>query len=207
MRTTAKPLAALTVDDLMSRDVVFLPETMPLRDAARLLVQSRVGGAPVVDATGKCVGVLSGIDFLHLAASREDASRPAAPPLPYTCSFQIKERTPDGKEVIRCTLPPGVCPLQISSPGAEGEVICSQPHCVLTDWQMVKLEELPTDEVRQFMTPDPVTTKPDTPIRELARMMLDAHIHRVIVVDDKGKPIGIVSGTDVLAAVAYGGGP
>jgi CBS-domain-containing membrane protein len=32
--------------------------------------------------------------------------------------------------------------------------------------------------------------------------MLDAHIHRVVVVDDFGRPVGIISGTDLLAAIA-----
>jgi CBS-domain-containing membrane protein len=32
--------------------------------------------------------------------------------------------------------------------------------------------------------------------------MLDAHIHRIIIVDEGGQPVGIVSSTDVLAAVA-----
>jgi CBS domain-containing protein len=36
--------------------------------------------------------------------------------------------------------------------------------------------------------------------------MIDAHIHRVIVVDEEGKPQGIVSGTDLLAALAYAEG-
>ena len=42
-----------------------------------------------------------------------------------------------------------------------------------------------------------------TPIRELAREMSDADIHRVIVVDEQERPIGVVSSTDVLAAMAY----
>jgi predicted transcriptional regulator len=32
--------------------------------------------------------------------------------------------------------------------------------------------------------------------------MLDAHVHRVIVVDRQGRPIGVVSSMDILAAVA-----
>jgi len=40
------------------------------------------------------------------------------------------------------------------------------------------------------------------PIGDLANMMIDAHIHRVIVVDSNERPIGIVSTTDILAAVA-----
>jgi CBS domain-containing protein len=53
------------------------------------------------------------------------------------------------------------------------------------------------------MTPDPVTAQPATSIRVLARMMIDAHIHRIIVVDEGRRPIGVVSSTDVLAALAY----
>jgi len=68
---------------------------------------------------------------------------------------------------------------------------------------MVDVEKLPTDEVRQFMTPDPVTAQAATSIRDLARMMIDAHIHRVIVVDEGRRPIGVVSSTDLLAVLAY----
>ncbi len=205
MRTKNKPLMALTADDLMTPMVVRLPEEMPLRDAARLLLRNQVGGAPVMNAQGQCVGVLSAIDFLRLAERRADVSGAASPPLPLACSFQVTHKTADGQEVTLCTMPPGVCPIQVKrkGPGGEELLVCSQPHCVLTDWQVVDVENLPTDEVRRFMTPDPVTARPDTSIRTLARHMIDAHIHRVIIVDEAQKPLGIVASTDLLAALAY----
>jgi len=52
------------------------------------------------------------------------------------------------------------------------------------------------------MTRDPVTAPRETRIQQLARTMLDAHIHRVVIVDEGERPVGIVSSTDVLAAVA-----
>jgi CBS domain-containing protein len=64
-------------------------------------------------------------------------------------------------------------------------------------------EPIPADKVHRFMTADPVKAGPATPVSELAQMMLDAHIHRVIVVDEHDKPVGIVSSTDILAAVAH----
>jgi CBS domain-containing protein len=33
--------------------------------------------------------------------------------------------------------------------------------------------------------------------------MLDADIHRVIVADDQRRPVGVVSSTDLVAALAY----
>jgi CBS-domain-containing membrane protein len=74
--------------------------------------------------------------------------------------------------------------------------------CACADWQVFDTESLPADEVGAYMTADPVTAGPSTPIGELARMMLDAHIHRVIIVDVGKHPEGIVSSTDILAAVA-----
>jgi CBS domain-containing protein len=52
------------------------------------------------------------------------------------------------------------------------------------------------------MTPDPVTVAPATPLGELARLMVNAHIHRLIVAGEDRRPVGIVSSTDILAAVA-----
>src|SRR5262245_58405041 len=107
MRTTTKPLLALTAGDLMTRDVLTLSQEMSLRDAARLLVRHQIGGAPVVDAQGRCVGVLSATDFVRRAEARDEVTRPPSPPLPVTCGFQAKHRTPGGKEMTTCTLPPG----------------------------------------------------------------------------------------------------
>jgi CBS domain-containing protein len=189
----------------MTPDVVRFTEETPLREAGQLLYRNQIGGAPVVNAEGQCVGVLSAIDFVRLALKRADATRPLAPPLPITRPFQVKHRIRDSEEVTVCILPPGVGPIQVKQTGTEREPlsVCGQPHYVLTDWQIVELEKLPMNPVRQYMTADPVTVRPDTSIRVLARMMLDAHIHRVIVVDERQRPIGVVSGTDMLAALAY----
>jgi CBS domain-containing protein len=93
------------------------------------------------------------------------------------------------------------CPLQRK----EGEKIaCASPHEVLADWQVMNVEQLPTENVGRFMTPDPVTVTIDTPLPKLAQKMVDAHVHRVIVVDRRNRPVGIVSSTDILAAVARG---
>ncbi len=79
---------------------------------------------------------------------------------------------------------------------------CTAPMCVCSEWQVMDPAELPPDEVRDHMTADPVTVGPDSPVSEVARAMLDAHIHRVIVVDTWRRPVGVVSSTDLIAAVA-----
>jgi CBS-domain-containing membrane protein len=80
-------------------------------------------------------------------------------------------------------------------------IVCSQPHCVLLDFQMVNLEKLPTDDVGSHMTVDPITVMPTMPVRQLALRMVDAHLHEVFVIDEDGKPIGRVTAADLLAAM------
>jgi CBS domain-containing protein len=75
--------------------------------------------------------------------------------------------------------------------------------CVYSAWQVIDTEMLPKDAVSRHMTGDPVTVTPSAPIDQVARMMVDAHIHRVIVANTERRPVGIVSSTDILAAVAY----
>jgi CBS domain-containing protein len=156
MLTVTKPLLALTAADLMSTDLVVIPQAMSLQGAAHLLMQSKVTGAPVVDSAGRCVGVLSATDFVAWTDKGEHA-------------------------------------------GKQGCVCHAPAH---TAWQVMDRVTLPTSEVCRHMTPDPVTVSPATPIGTLAQKMLDGHIHRVIVVNEREQPVGIVSSTDVLAAVA-----
>jgi CBS domain-containing membrane protein len=85
--------------------------------------------------------------------------------------------------------------------GAHAEKVRCTASCC-SDWQVMDLEFLPKDEVRWHMTADPVMVSPTTPIIEVAETMVDAHIHRVVVVDAEHRPVGIVSNTDIVAAVS-----
>jgi CBS domain-containing protein len=201
-----KSLFDLTAEDLMSRHVVRLASDLPLQTAAQLLIRNQISGAPVVDGRGRCVGVLSAADFVRLAQEHGAEKRPPGPARAVTCSFQEKLREIDGRVTTLCTLARGLCPIQSRRLDADGRElnVCTEPHCAMVDWQVVGVEELPSDEVRWFMTADPVTAGPATPIRTLARMMVDAHVHRVIVVDADRKPVGVVASTDVLAVLAQG---
>lgn len=152
----------LTAEDLMSRTVITLTQDMPLPDAARVLAQAHIGGAPVVDDAGRCIGVFSTTDIARLAL-RDAGAAPRAPAV---------------------------------------------PGCGCSDWQLLDYDDwddFSVNFVGAFMTSDPVMALPTTPVKELARRMVDAHIHRLIVAGPDRRPLGIVSSTDILAAVA--GGP
>lgn len=60
-------------------------------------------------------------------------------------------------------------------------------------------------EARHVMSRPALTITADTPLGEAARRLDEAGAHRLVVVDDDGEsPIGIVSASDVIHALATG---
>ncbi|RLG44020.1 MAG: histidine kinase [Thermoproteota archaeon] len=54
--------------------------------------------------------------------------------------------------------------------------------------------------VRDIMTENPITVKPDEPLEEAIRKMKDADVSHLPVVDEEGKPVGVLSMRDVMDA-------
>jgi CBS domain-containing protein len=75
---TSAPGAPLTVADVMSTDPLVLDEDLRLRTAALMLFHADVSGAPVVDAAGRLVGVLTEADLLAKEAVAEPGFSHAA---------------------------------------------------------------------------------------------------------------------------------
>ena len=105
----------------MIKDVVTLTPDLAVAEAADVLLRYRIHGAPVVDAMGTLMGMVSVIDLV----------------------------------------------------GRIG------------------------DTVGDVMTSDPVVASEDTPIEEVARLMLDQMVRRVPIVR-AGRVVGIISASDVI---------
>jgi CBS domain-containing protein len=59
-----------TVSDVMTTNVKTIPAESTLREAAQVLYENNIGGAPVVSEDGKLVGVISESDLLNVARKR-----------------------------------------------------------------------------------------------------------------------------------------
>ncbi len=55
--------------------------------------------------------------------------------------------------------------------------------------------------VRHLMTRPPVTVHLGATIEHAARLMLEKHIHRLVIVDDEGSPSGVVTTSDLLRVI------
>lgn len=63
----------MTVEDVMTRDVITVSPATPIHQAARLMVEHGVSGLPVIDAEGRLVGILSEGDLIARQRHRKQA--------------------------------------------------------------------------------------------------------------------------------------
>jgi CBS domain-containing protein len=199
MAVTAEPLLALTASDLMIRDVVTISLDTPLRAAAELFFQRRIGEAAVVDTNGRCVGMLAATDLIRWALGEAGGAQEVPPP---ACPYQVRGRLLTGENAVICTRTQGSCPLQEVRPmtGGRHTAVCRLREAVVSDWQEVSEGEH-AGAVRRYMTAA-ATVEAEAPLSALARAVVEAHVHRLIVVDEQHRPIGTVSCLEVLAALA-----
>ena len=59
-------------------------------------------------------------------------------------------------------------------------------------------------KVGELMTAPAITVSLEATLVEAARIMRDAHIHRLVAVDEHDRPIGVLSASDYVALIAEG---
>jgi predicted transcriptional regulator len=125
----------LTVRDIMTKDVYTLEAEASAGEAAWGFTRRHIGGAPVRDASGYLIGVLT-----------------------------------------------------------KGDLVNPEPA------QWIKGEAT----VGDLMNPDVLAVYEDDPAAAAAAGMVEKKVHRVIVLDEEQKMVGIVTSMDIVKAVAAG---
>jgi predicted transcriptional regulator len=146
-------LQNLKVSDAMARHLITISANSTMSEAADVLCEHQITGAPVVDERRKCVGVISGSDFIHCKAEELEGTK---------VRYELTGGYPYGS------------------------------YCI---------EEVRRDLVRSHMTPGVQTIEESTSLVQAARCMCREHIHRLIVVDELARPVGILTSLDLVATL------
>lgn len=64
MNSAIERIVGLRVEDIMNKEVLTINESDEMTVAAQKIFDAEITGAPVVNAAGRCVGVLSASDFV-----------------------------------------------------------------------------------------------------------------------------------------------
>lgn len=154
----------LTAGDIAQTRVATLAPEAPLLNAQRLFIEEQISGAPVVDDSGRVVGVVSSADLLRAVVDEHDSGRSQA--------VYFRDL------------------LEFSGP----------------DWERLpedfqdRLEEVVVGDV---MTDSLVSVPATAPVAEVARVMRDGAVHRVLVLKE-GFLVGLISSLDLVGLVADG---
>jgi CBS domain-containing protein len=70
-----------------------------------------------------------------------------------------------------------------------------------TSWEELPEEPLKELQVEEIMSGDIISVAPTLPLRDVAKLMAERHIHRVFVSGKEG-PLGVISTMDVLGALS-----
>ena len=159
MNSTLDRLRTLTVADLMSKTITTVGANQTMGEAACVLAEKQISGAPVIDESGRCTGLLSAFDFVRLERERatEDPRLPAG-----AGAHRLVQDRPDG-------------PYRVEDHGG--------------------------DCVRNYMSPALQTIDASASLLEAARRMCAQHVHRLPVLDAQGRPAGMVTSLDLVAAI------
>lgn len=152
-------MAGRTARDIMTPDPVTVTTTMSVTDAARLMVEKRIGALPVVDE-GALVGIVSEGDLIMQDVKME---------------FPTYIHLLDGLIMY----PPATARFESELKKAVGAT------------------------VGDVMTSKPVTVGVDTPVEDVATLMVDRDVSRVPVLDGQAL-VGIVSKSDIVRSLIIG---
>ncbi len=76
MENAIDRLHSLRVSDVMNKEVLQVSANESMAKVAGTLVKSHISSAPVVDEQGRCVGILSAVDFLRMECPPSAEERP-----------------------------------------------------------------------------------------------------------------------------------
>jgi len=88
-----------TAQDVMNTDIESVRDDMPVRDLAAFLIDREISGAPVLDAVGRLVGVVSLTDIVMSDAEASGTEREESPSPFFTAGWERKMNLADFAEV------------------------------------------------------------------------------------------------------------
>ena len=187
----------IKVSDYMTTLVAVVSPYDTLATVRNLMLRKRVGRVPVLDDGGRLVGIISRTDLAL-------ALKPGGPPwrhrpLEYTYVWEVMSKpvlttTPNESicKAAEIMLKNGVTGLPVVD---EGEVVGMISTSDLTRCLMEHGD--PSKKVKEYMCKEVAVVKPLYTINRVIKMLVDTPSHRVVVVDAEGRPIGIITPTDL----------
>jgi CBS domain-containing protein len=217
-----------TVREVMVSPVITTTEDAAIGDAVRIMAAHGIKRVPVVDRSGRVVGIVSRVDVLRALAQplTHEAPERGLTPGQHT---RVKDVMVAEVPTVQSATPLNtVVDLLVNAAQRRIVVVDAQRHVlgIITDGDLLKRAstaerasllqafarrlaggggatiDLAKRTAGEVMTANPITVTPETPLLDALRVLLQHKIKRLPVVDQSGQLVGLVGRGEILQALA-----
>lgn len=180
----------MLVEDIMSRDPLYVEDSTFLTKARQLIRDNHVRGLPVVNSRKHVVGLVTNQDMLRVTSTRSNVT---------VAGYVVKVPTVTGQtnvlDAARLLLKEKSTLLPVIESGDNPVLI--GVVSLLDVFKNIDLEKVPDRQIREIMTTKVVTASPDDPITKVWDRMVDEDFTGLPVTRED-KPLGMITRFDIL---------
>lgn len=187
------------VRDIMHKGLLTCPPDTPLGQVAILLTQRRVHALIVANPTGAPLGLISDFDLLagewlsvdkeSLATMKKMTARDLM-----TSPIDAIEADVTSNQAARLMTEKRIHRLMVTESSVPVGVVSISDFVA----SLARQREAKRETVGDVMSDAFLVCRDKTPILSAARTMTETHWRSVVVLDARGKPVGVVTGRDLL---------
>ena len=182
------------VENAMTKKVVTCASTNTILKVRRLMITHHISRVVITDVNNKPTGIITQEDVVNFLLS--DKSKRAMEEIraEEVMSRNLVTAKPDTSisDVAKTMLKKEISSLVIVNDEGKLEGIVTK-----TDITNCCMYRKGIYKVQDFMTPDPIAVTPSQSVFLVAALLSEHKISRVVVIDKKKKPVGIITLTDM----------
>ena len=180
----------MLVEDIMSRDPLYVEDSTFLTNARQLIRDNHVRGMPVVNSQKHVKGIITSQDMLRVTSTRSNVTVSG-----FTTSVPLVTGQTDMLEAARLMLTDKSTLLPVIQ--SEENPVLMGVVSLLDVFMNIDPKRLPDKRLSEIMSTDVVTASPDDSITKVWNKMIDSDLTGLPVIK-AGKPIGMITRFDIL---------
>lgn len=178
------------VEDIMSRDPLYVEDSTFLTKARQLIRDNHVRGLPVVDGKKHVLGIVTTQDMLRVTSTKSNVT---------VAGFVTQVSTAVGQmemlDAAKLMLKERIALLPVIE--SEEKPVLKGVVSLLDIFCNIDPKKVPKKQIGEIMSTKVVSASPDDPITKVWDRMVEEDITGLPVIKD-GKPIGVITRFDIL---------
>jgi len=180
----------MLVEDIMSRDPLYVEDSTFLTKARQLIRDNHVRGLPVVNGQLHVIGIVTTQDMLRVTSTKSNVTVSG-----FTVKVPIVTGQTNTFDAARLMLKEKSTVLPVveseENPALKGVV------SLLDVFKNLNMEKIPDKQISEIMSTKVITASPDDPITKVWDKMVEQDFTGLPVMRE-GEPIGMITRFDIL---------